>query len=170
MQGVLGHKGDGAGSQAPHMGIAGDEYLQNKVTWARGDFAGAWEVAREIEDAAGGQKGTFVGRALLRPEGETGLIYAEDGVLRMGEGPALTATRTYLWAFEPTGVVVRFADGRAFHTFSFEAAEAEHLCGADLYRVRYDLGGWPVWTARWDVRGPRKDYAMVSRYSRVAGT
>jgi hypothetical protein len=140
--------------------------LKNKVTWSREDFAGVWTVAREIADAAGQQTGRFDGQAVLRPEGEAGLVYAEEGVLRMGAGPGWTATRTYLWSFDPAGVTVRFADGRAFHAFVFGAAEAKHLCGADIYRVRYDFAHWPVWTAQWDVRGPRKDYAMVSQYRR----
>lgn len=146
-------------------------YLKNKVTWEREDFVGVWTVARTIADAAGGQAGTFSGRAVFRPDGVAGLVYDELGLLRMGEGPGWTATRTYLWTLDGAGVVVRFADGRDFHRFRFGAmgAEAEHLCGADLYRVRYDFDRWPDWTARWEVRGPRKDYAMVTQYRRVIG-
>jgi hypothetical protein len=62
---------------------------------------------------------------------------------------------------------VLFADGRPFHAFDPGAArpEAAHDCPPDLYRVRYDFSDWPDWQAAWEVRGPRKDYRMVSRYA-----
>jgi hypothetical protein len=66
---------------------------------------------------------------------------------------------------------VLFADGRFFHRFDAEdpAPAAAHDCPPDLYRVRYDFRPWPRWQAEWRVTGPRKDYAMVSRYRPAAG-
>jgi hypothetical protein len=128
-------------------------------------FEGEWQVAREIADRTGGPEGRFDGVARFT-RAPWGLAYAEAGELRLGTA-AMRATREYRWVFRADGVEVFFADGRAFHAFRFDAAEAEHLCGADLYRVRYDFGRWPVWEAAWDVRGPRKDYAMRSVYARA---
>jgi hypothetical protein len=167
----MGHKGDVPWSQARCGGRRRHAYLKNKVTWVRDDFVGLWAVARRIDDAAGGQAGQFDGQAVLEPEAEQDLVYAEAGSLQMGAGPAMTATRTYRWHFVGDRVEVFFADGRPFHGFrpADGDVEAKHLCGADLYRVRYEFGAWPVWTARWEVRGPRKDYAMVTQYRRVSG-
>ena len=126
-------------------------------------------MTRKSVDAYGAQAGLFVGEAVLTPEEETGLIYVEEGVLRMGDGPSLTATRTYLWSFDGAGVEVRFADGHPFHRFTpgGVTVNAEHLCADDLYHVTYDFSRWPDWQARWEVTGPRKDYAMVSLFSRA---
>jgi hypothetical protein len=136
----------------------------------RDGFVGRWSVGRVITDHRGAVEGVFDGIAVISAEGEAEASYAEEGLLRMGDGPQMTATRRYLWRFAGAAVEVFFADGRPFHDFRLDAGEvaAEHLCGADLYRVRYGFGSWPVWTARWQVQGPRKDYAMVSQYRRAS--
>jgi hypothetical protein len=128
-------------------------------------FEGEWKITRVIHDRTGGPEGRFagVGRFTRAP---WGLRYAEEGELLLGEAPAMRATREYRWVFGEAGVEVFFADGRFFHAFGLDSAEAEHLCGEDLYRVTYDFWRWPHWEAVWDVRGPRKDYAMRSVYAR----
>ncbi|MCE8467683.1 DUF6314 family protein, partial [Rhodovulum sulfidophilum] len=56
-------------------------------------------------------------------------------------------------------------DGRFFHLIAPGARpEARHDCAPDLYRVRYDFSAWPCWSSFWEVRGPRKNYAMESSY------
>ena len=131
------------------------------------DFVGEWQVGRVITDRLGLSSGVFQGIARLEPR-PGGLGYAEEGVLRLGSGAVLRAGRSYLWDFEAGVVRVRFDDGRAFHDFVPEGqgAGTDHLCGADLYRVRYDFRAFPVWTAAWEVRGPRKDHALVTTYRR----
>jgi Family of unknown function (DUF6314) len=132
------------------------------------DFAGTWRIARVISDQRAGQTGRFDGQALLSPAGRECLDYVETGSLLWGEAPALTATRRYRWAFKAGLVLVSFDDGRPFHSFSptVGGAGTDHLCGQDLYRVRYGFADWPVWTAVWQVLGPRKDYSLNSRYWR----
>jgi len=132
------------------------------------DLAGHWQVTRTITDHLVGQSGRFDGQARLVPV-PGGLDYAEEGVLRLGDGLPLTASRAYQWCFVGDTVEVRFADGRPFHAFApgKTGPGTDHYCGADLYRVRYDWDRWPDWVALWDVRGPRKDYRMESRYTRA---
>lgn len=133
-----------------------------------GDFAGVWQLARVISDRLGGQTGRFDGQALLSPRGAGGLDYVETGRLRLGDGPVMTATRRYVWDFQAGLVQVSFDDGRPFHSFQpgVSGAGTDHLCGADVYRVTYGFADWPVWTAVWDVAGPRKAYTLNSRYWR----
>jgi hypothetical protein len=128
-------------------------------------FEGLWRVDRVIQDRTGGPECRFTGEARFTAAAD-GLDYCEEGELRLG-GAAFRATREYRWLLGPAGADVFFADGRFFHRFLWDAAAAEHLCGADLYRVTYDFGRWPVWEAVWEVRGPRKDYVMRSTYARV---
>jgi hypothetical protein len=43
-----------------------------------------------------------------------------------------------------------------------------HVCTPDLYRgVLVEPVGTDEWTLRWDVTGPRKDYVMTTRYTRL---
>lgn len=128
-------------------------------------FAGTWRLARSIDDRLLGRPGRFDGTARLSPEGE-GLRYREEGTLRLGAGPALAATRDYLWLPADGAIEVRFADGRPFHRFTprGRGPGTDHACGRDLYRVAYDLTDWPSWETAWTVTGPAKDYVMATRY------
>lgn len=129
-------------------------------------FRGDWVLEREIEDIRAGRPGRLVGRAQFSPDAQ-GLVYVEEGLLTLGEGPGVEASRRYLWREGGANAVeVRFEDGRFFHRFYADELRpaAVHDCPPDQYRVRYDFGKWPRWEAEWRVTGPRKDYAMVSRY------
>lgn len=126
------------------------------------DFEGLWRLERRIEDRLG-PGGLMTGEARLTPDAE-GLVYDETGALRLGDGAPFAATQRYLWRESGDGIELRFADGRFFHRFALARPEAEHPCGADLYKVRYDFAAWPDWRAEWRVTGPRKDYVMATRY------
>jgi len=127
-------------------------------------FEGDWQITREIKDRTGGPAGRFTGTGRFTPA-PGGLAYAEAGELALGP-TVMRATRAYRWVFTAEGVEVLFSDGRPFHAFRWDAATAEHPCGADLYRVRYDFSAWPDWTATWDVTGPRKDYTLRTLWRR----
>ncbi|PPB80000.1 hypothetical protein LV82_02282 [Albidovulum inexpectatum] len=129
------------------------------------DLEGIWLIQRKIDDRRAGHVLHFAGQAQFRPDG-IGLHYFETGQLHLPDGTKLRAERSYLWRRQAGRIVVLFPDGRSFHDFTPDRAEACHLCAADEYRVRYDFSGWPEWRAEWAVRGPAKDYAMVSHYRR----
>ncbi len=133
------------------------------------DFLGTWRLRRRILDRRAGEAGRLDG--LVRFEaGAGGAVQREEGTLTLASRQQMTATRTYLWSAAPGRLVVRFADGSDFHDFSDDAdnPEAEHPCGDDLYRVRYDFRGWPAWRAVWRVSGPRKDLVIASAFSPLA--
>lgn len=126
------------------------------------DFEGEWGISRRIFQATG--TAHFTGRAVFLPDG-AGLHYHEEGLMHLPGTAPMRAERDYLWRQTDDGIAVLFADGRPFHDFRSDAPEAAHWCDPDDYRVRYSFGLWPEWQAEWRVRGPRKDYRMVSRYS-----
>lgn len=131
------------------------------------EFAGMWLVRRFIEDRFGRQTGEFRGVAILRPKEDGQWSWGEDGKLKMGDEMPVTATRFYLWRQGPEGIEVSFEDGRPFHSFTPDGSvQAAHWCDPDDYRVSYDFSHWPAWTAEWRVTGPRKDYVMISHYTR----
>lgn len=131
------------------------------------EFEGEWRIARLIDDRRAGQTGRFEGRAVLTP-GNGGLIFREEGILRLGEAPPMTATRSYLWRAEGRRIAVLFDDGRAFHSFdpNADTPAADHACDPDTYQVIYDFSRWPEWRTVWHVTGPRKDYRMESAFRR----
>lgn len=134
----------------------------------RSDFLGRWRLSRQIADSHADQQGTLTGTATMRADGTHGLIYDEVGTFQLGQGAPMQATRRYLWTFGASEVTVTFANGDAFHSFVpvGQSAGSDHLCGADMYKVRYDFTAWPNWSARWAVQGPAKDYVMLTNYSR----
>lgn len=128
------------------------------------EFEGHWRLDRAIEDARTGGQGRFEGTAVFTPDGD-GLRYVETGVLHLAGQQGVSASRSYVWRPDADGVAVFFDDGRPFHRFALVAMpEATHWCDPDDYAVLYDFARWPAWSARWAVKGPRKDYIMTSRY------
>ena len=134
----------------------------------REDFQGTWRIRRDITDRLAGQSGHLMGEAGLTDVGQGVLKYTESGELRLGNGPVFTATRDYKWHFQNNMVVVTFADGSDFHSFTPQGhvSGTDHPCGDDSYAVRYDFRSWPRWQAIWTVSGPRKDYTSVTNYDR----
>ncbi|MCX7888168.1 MAG: DUF6314 family protein [Rhodobacteraceae bacterium] len=131
------------------------------------DFAGRWRLVRVIQDRRAGQEGRFEGEAAFTAEGAV-LRYREAGWLRLGDGAPLAAERRQVWRAEGHRIAVDHADGRAFHAFDPAAPAARHDCPPDIYRVRYDFAAWPLWTAEWEVAGPRKDYSLRALYAPLA--
>jgi len=132
-------------------------------------FEGSWIIARTIEDVRAGRAGRLDGTACFTPIAG-GLAYAEEGMLRLDGAPPVTATRRYSWHDAGAGTIeVRFTDGRLFHRFYGDEPEprAVHDCPPDQYRARYDFSRWPRWCAEWRVRGPRKDYGILTDYRRA---
>ena len=132
----------------------------------RVDFAGHWTLTRQIEDRTAGPNGQFVGTAVFEAIADATLRYTETGTLQLGQGPSMTAERSYLWEFAADRVDVFFDDGRDFHHFVPDGVSegSNHPCGEDFYTVTYDFTVWPNWVATWTVTGPRKDYTSVTRY------
>ena len=131
-------------------------------------FAGDWTVERAIEDVRAGRAGRFEGRARFTADAE-GLAYREEGVLTMDGTGGFAASRRYHWRDGGSGTLeVRFDDGRLFHRFYADEPMpgAAHECPPDRYRVGYDFRAWPRWMADWRVRGPRKDYRIMSTFTR----
>lgn len=125
-----------------------------------GDFIGPWRLSREIVQADG-TRGRFEGRAEWQAEGP-GALYVEAGRLALPHG-TFRAERRYRWDVQ---LNVFFEDGRYFHTVPEAGGATGHRCDPDQYDVVYEFARWPDWQCRWQVRGPRKDYTMLSRYRR----
>lgn len=128
------------------------------------DFLGLWSLERRIDDRLSDTAPRFEGTAEFTPDG-TGLSYVESGLLLVPGQASLQAERRYFWRSEGIGIAVVFDDGRPFHVIEPGLTpQAHHDCAPDVYTVRYDFTAWPEWSAEWQVKGPRKDYGMVSLF------
>lgn len=125
------------------------------------DFLGRWVIAREIIPAEG-PGASFSGHGEWRPF-SGGAEYIETGVLHLQGAAPMTAERRYIWGAD---LSVRFEDGRPFHDVPPGGGQASHFCDPDTYVVQYDFADWPAFVVRYDVKGPRKDYVMISRYTK----
>lgn len=123
------------------------------------DFIGDWLIERDIRPVDGPQA-HFTGRATWQPE-VGGALYTETGQLHMPGQGTFEAERKYRW---DNDLRVFFQDGRFFHVVPSQGGDSAHWCDPDQYDASYDFENWPLWSCRWRVKGPRKDYEMISRY------
>lgn len=133
-------------------------------------FEGRWVLSRVVKDEHGGAEGHLTGEAVFTPQGAGRLLYEETGTLRYASQPPMAATRRYVWVAVEEGIEVLFEDERPFHVIEQGRSmpDANHHCDPDLYHVSYDFTRWPAWSSTWRVVGPRKDYRMVSEYTRLS--
>ncbi len=129
------------------------------------DFAGMWQIDRQIQSDIAPHRGRFLGQVqfAMIPEG---LQYHETGALCFEGGPTMQADRRYLWRAARGGIDIFFEDGRYFHSIT-GAQTAMHDCAPDTYEVAYEFAKWPVWQSTWRVTGPRKNYVMTSKFTRL---
>ncbi|MGN6571533.1 MAG: DUF6314 family protein [Pseudolabrys sp.] len=134
---------------------------------------GSWAIERRIDDVA-----TLSGRAEVTRTGPDEAVYHERGTLRLSSGHESAAERKYIYRQCEGGLAVFFDERppRLFHEVALIGdaggglhGAAEHVCVDDLYVTDYQFepdGGFRI---RHRVRGPRKDYTMVTFYRRIDG-
>lgn len=112
----------------------------------------------------------FLTKRFLRGEGRA--EFTEEGeTLRQVEHltfNGLEASRTLLWLVTADTISLSYEDGSPLVEIQGEGDLSRHLCGPDLYQARLSRVADTGFTLAWRVRGPRKDYAMVTRYERPA--
>lgn len=138
------------------------------------NLSGRWSLDRAIA-GIGGMRGV----ATFTPLDQNSLAYREQGSLKLLDGTELQAEREYIYRARRDGFDVLFKENpvRLFHQVSLRQGEAseyrgsaDHLCGGDEYRSTYTFLPNGGFTIRHVVRGLRKDYTIVTAYSRAAAT
>lgn len=117
----------------------------------------------------------MLGTATLVARADGRFDYREQGRLTLAGGHILDAARRYVFAAEPRGFAVLFAETppRLFHRVALEetasglAGTGSHRCGDDRYDSRYEFSADGSFTVRHAVIGPRKRYTMTTRYTRA---
>ncbi len=143
------------------------EYAE-RVADLRAFLEGAWSLTRTVLDRRSGACGRLSGKAIFETEGE-GLLYRENGVLRLGARD-YDVSQIYRYRFpEPERADITFDHGGYFHTLDLSSGRwsAEHLCNEDLYRGAFRAAGAGGWRVVWRILGPRKDQVLKTRYLRA---
>jgi Family of unknown function (DUF6314) len=133
-------------------------------------LAGTWDLSRTIGEWK------FRGSAVFRLQDENELRYEETGILSKEGNADIPAFRRYVYRYEADRIAIYF-DGhpkRIFQLLDLKCArnghwegQAEHLCPPDHYASRYSFGRETIEITHL-VRGPRKDYDMVTNYRIVS--
>jgi uncharacterized protein DUF6314 len=134
-------------------------------------LSGTWSFDRTIEG-----HGSMQGVASFTRLDQDRLAYREEGNLRLLDGTELQAEREYIYRVRRDGFDVFFKESppRLFHEVfvarhqgSEYGGTAEHLCGRDTYQSTYRFLPSGNFVIRHIVHGPRKDYTMITTYSRA---
>lgn len=130
---------------------------------------GIWRLERILVDGRLGQGGSMAGTALFAPSGPERLLYSESGILRFGSYEGM-AEQSYFYDFAaPSRAAVSRHDGQFFHDLDLSSGRSavSHACGPDLYHGLYGVSDADEWWVEWQVRGPRKDQRITTRYRRI---
>ncbi|WP_234683245.1 DUF6314 family protein [Bradyrhizobium monzae] len=134
-------------------------------------LVGAWSFDRVIEG-----QGSMTGLATFTPLDAERLAYREHGRLTLQNGTELEAEREYVFRRHDRGFEVFFKETppRLFHVIELTASDggvlsgsAGHLCNLDHYQSTFTFRSDGGFVVRHVVSGPRKDYTMVTTYTRT---
>jgi hypothetical protein len=116
--------------------------------------------------------GRVSGVVRLRRDGAA-LVYREDGIIDWQDFSGKCHRVYFYRPRAATLVEVYFEDGRLFHRLDLSQGPSEgggfavsHSCPPDVYRGAYRFQTPARWSLRWQVAGPRKDYALETDYVR----
>jgi len=134
------------------------------------NLVGEWCLEREVSTGE-----SLQGAAVFTAVSKLSLLMHEEGELQLQSGMFIHATRDWYWHLHKTDELsVTYDEMRLqnYHSMrmSFRVDEwlgnAEHLCGEDIYS-----GSYAFWCDRFKihqrVKGPKKNYSIISRYRKL---
>lgn len=125
---------------------------------------GSWRLDRTIDDRRAGEHSSVSGMLDLTMRTPGRIDWTERGRWVRASGEVEVSRRLALVRIDP-GWWMRFEDGHDFHLWSPDA-EVVHQCTPDTYQGL--VTGTPTrWSVRWEVAGPRKDYRMTTKLTRL---
>ncbi len=136
-------------------------------------FSGQWDIVRTISNGA-----RFEGSAIFTPETDNVLQYLERGILKTADDNALESYRCFTYGLKDAEIQIFFKDpirNGALYVALRPQKTGNHFVASD----RHDCGDDHYWhTVKWlsasafhtdiRVKGPQKDYAMQTVYSKCA--
>jgi len=129
---------------------------------------------RRIDDRRAGRAGAAVGEAMIAARGDTATAICAETLMIDYAGQRFAGEQTMLWRFDDADGPTLFSrDGRFLVAMRFRQdgglarASFSHECNEDLYKGAAEISDESSWRLVWNVRGPRKDYTLDTRYSRI---
>ncbi len=132
-------------------------------------LAGSWALERKISTGE-----TLNGKAVFELVSSTAFLLHEEGELKLLSGLEIPASRNWFWHLsDNTDLEITYDEARLqdYHLINLHKREdywigsAQHLCGADLYSGEY-LFSEDRFEITQTVKGPQKDYFVISIYSK----
>lgn len=127
-------------------------------------LGGVWRFTRQIKGC-----GKMSGTATFIQKSPNLLLYREDGLLKLNDGPVFESYRNYIYELKNDKITALFEDGRFFHELEFDGgvvARGHHECGLDLYRASYHFETPNAFSLQWAVTGPKKDYTILTNFEK----
>jgi len=132
-------------------------------------FSGRWIVSRTSNNMP-----FFEGEAIFTQLGVNFLHYFEEGKVIYPNGFETTSYQNYYFELKGNAFSVFFDESkmRLFHHIELKQngheyfGAASHLCINDLYDSSYNFIHEDNWSLHHKVQGPRKDYKLVTLYTR----
>jgi hypothetical protein len=128
---------------------------------------GAWAFDRQVTPG-----GAMIGRAVFNQAGVGVYDYDEAGKWALDDGTLGEFSRRYSYRLIDDQIHVYYADGvdngKLFHVLDVtdeRVAQAEHLCGQDLYKSKYEFDLPNNFKITHAVKGPKKDYVSVTHFT-----
>lgn len=133
-------------------------------------LSGWWEINRQISPG-----GVILGEVEFEAVSDDEYAYREHGTLTLDHGDVVEGvTRSYRYIYKEGAIQVLYADGpddgKLFQVLEFEdktRAQAQHLCGQDLYQSRYEFYLPDSFSITHTVTGPKKDYVSDTIFKRL---
>ena len=129
-------------------------------------FQGDWRFERQVTGLFS-ENAFLKGRAVFMDLPKSiQRSYEEQGAYEQ-QGQEVSFQNSYLYDVpSPQCCRVLFPDGRLFYELSQNVQGLQHLCGEDHYEGNFEAVSQDLWTLSWYVKGPRKDYEIVTSYIR----
>lgn len=125
---------------------------------------GSWTFERVIRPG-GSIKGTV---EFLLKDPNT-YSYKEEGTFLNERSEEFETSREYLYCYRNNTIEVLFSDGKSFLTLEFispQYAIGTHTCSEDNYEAFYSFLSPISFTVEYSVKGPRKEYEMLTFFTR----
>ena len=137
---------------------------------------GDWQFSREIH---GSYEAKLEGTASFQHEEgddeKRKYLYTENAQVQMADGSEYASKQSYIYQLKDDGIdVFKQEEGKwkLMHQLQFSSSEKTcvashvHQCGQDQYAATYSIKSEDEFELSYQIKGPKKDYSIVSVYSR----
>ncbi len=114
---------------------------------------------------------TGEGTAQFLKIGKNTLLYREDLLINYhNSATRIPAFKEYKYIFKDNKIKKYFVnDERLFYKMNFTSsvtAQAEHICGEDIYNTKYSFFDEDSFSLSYEIYGPNKSHIIITNFNR----